>query len=88
MKKRYRKMKKKASRKVREVREGKVVIELPLPIAEVIGGMSEVVEALSREAGVMLMLAVMESECKRIARKKNSWNPERIAYWWGAQAGP
>lgn len=62
-------------------------MELPLPIAEVMMGMTGVVEELSREAGLLLISAVLNSECERIAGKKHSRNPSRTANWWGGEAG-
>jgi len=88
MEKRYRKMARKANGKVREIEGERVVLELPLPVAEVLGGIPEAVEELSRNVGLMLIGAVLESECERVAGKKNLKNPERAAYWWGSQLGP
>jgi transposase-like protein len=88
MEKRYRKMARKANGKVREIEGERVVLELPLPVAEVLGGIPGAVERVSRDVGLMLIGAVMESECERIAGKKNLKNPERAAYWWGSQFGP
>ncbi len=87
MDKRYRKMAKKANGKIREVRDGQVVLELPLPLAEVLAGIPEAVEGLSHEVGFMLVMAVIESECERIAGAKDSKNPMRTANWWGSQIG-
>jgi transposase-like protein len=88
MEKRYRKMSRKANGKVREIGNGTVVLELPLPVAEVLSGIPEAVERISRDVGMMLIGAAMESECERIAGAKNSRNPQRQANWWGSQVGP
>lgn len=88
MVKRYRKMAKKANGKIREVRDGQVILELPLPIADVLAGIHEVVEGLSQEVGLMLIGAVIESECEKIAGQKNIKNPLRTANWWGSQLSP
>lgn len=87
MVKRYRKMTKKANGKIREIADGQVVLELPLPVADVLAGIPEAVERLSHEVGLMLVLAVIESECERIAGTKDSKNPLRTANWWGSQPG-
>ena len=87
MGKRYRKMAKKANGKIREIRDGQVVLEVPLPIADVLAGIPGAVEGLSHEIGLMLVLAVIESECERIAGAKDSKNPLRTANWWGSQLG-
>jgi putative transposase len=88
MKERYRKMQRKANGKIREIKEDKIILELPFPIAEVLMGLPEAVEELSQEAGLMLISALIESECEKIAGKKNMKNPQRTANWWGGQPGP
>lgn len=87
MEKRYRKMARKANGKVREIGKDTVVLELPLPVAEILEGIPEAIEGVSREVGLLLMGAAMESECKRIAGEKDSKNPRRQAYWWGNEIG-
>jgi transposase-like protein len=37
--------------------------------------------------GILLMTAVMESECEQIAGPKGMRNPERTANWWGSDLG-
>ncbi len=87
MVKRYRKMAKKANGKIREIRDGQVVLEIPLPVAEVLAGIPDAVEGLSHEVGLMLVTAVIESECERVAGTKDTKNPLREANWWGSQPG-
>jgi transposase-like protein len=88
MGKRYRKMARKVNGKIREVGEGGVLVELPLPVAEVIGNLPELIGELAQETGLLLMSAAMESECERIAGPKNSKNPLRTANWWGGDLRP
>ena len=88
MGKRYRKMQKKANGKIREIKEGQVILEMPLPIADVLAGLPDAVEGLSQEVGLMLVSAVIESECEQIAGRKNARNPLRTANWWGSQLSP
>ena len=88
MKKRYRKMQKKANGRIREIREGGVLLELSLPVAAVIESIPEVIRELSQEAGLLLMSAAMQSECERIAGPKDSKNPLRRANWWGRDISP
>lgn len=88
MKKRYRKMQKKANGKVREIGESSVVVELPLSVAGVIERLPEVIGELAQEAGLLLMSAAMESECTMIAGPKDSKNPLRMANWWGSDLSP
>ena len=51
MKKRYRNMQKKANGKVREIGDGRVLLELPLPVAGVIESLPEAIRGLAQEAG-------------------------------------
>ena len=88
MKKEYRKMVRKANGKIREIRDGRVTIEVPLPIAEVLMGTTEAVEEIGREVGLMIISAVIESEAERKAGKKDAKDPKREANWWGSQIGP
>ena len=46
------------------------------------------VEELSQDVGLMLISAVIDSECERIAGRKNVRNPLRTANWWGSQLSP
>jgi hypothetical protein len=88
MEKRYRKMQKKVNGKIREIKDGRVLLELPLPMAEVIGGISGVVKELTHEVGLLIVSAAMTSECERIAGPKDSKNPLRTANWWGSELSP
>jgi transposase-like protein len=88
MKKRYRNMQKKANGKVRELGDGRVLLELPLSVAGVIESLPEVIKGLAQEAGLLLMLATMDSECEMIAGPKDSKNPLRVANWWGSDLSP
>jgi len=83
MGKRYRKMVRKVNGKVREVGDEGVVLELPLPVADVIGNLPQLIGGLAQEAGLLLMSAMMDSECERIAGHKDSKNPLR-----GANSAP
>lgn len=87
MEKRYRKMERKANGKIREVRDGKILLELPLPVAEVLEGIPQAVKELSQDVGLLVVSAAMESECERIAGPKHLKNPLRRAYWWGEELG-
>jgi transposase-like protein len=87
MKKEYRTMQRKANGRVREVTGDHVTIELPLPVAEIMLGVPQAIEKMSREVGLMLMSAVMEAEGQKIAGKKGVKNPERTTHWWGSELG-
>ena len=55
MKKRYRNMQKKANGKVREIGGGRVLLEVPLPVAGVIETLPEVIRELAQQTGLLLM---------------------------------
>ena len=88
MGKRYRKMQRKANGKIREIKDEQVILEIPLPVADVLSGIPEAVEGLSQEVGLMLVGAVIKSKCVTIAGQKDIKNPMRTANWWGSQLGP
>jgi len=87
MKKEYRTMGKKSNGKIREVTEESVTLELPLPIAEIMLGMPQAIEQMSREVGLTLMTAAMQAEGLKIAGPKGAKNPGRTAHWWGSDLG-
>jgi transposase-like protein len=87
MKKEYRTMGKKSNGKIREVTEESVTLELPLPIAEIMLGMPQAIEQMSREVGLTLMTAAMQAEGLKIAGPKGAKNPGRTANWWGSDLG-
>ena len=88
MKKRYRKMEKKANGKIREINEGGILLELPLRVAGVIESLPEMIRKLAQEAGLLLMSAAMDSECEMIAGPKDTKNLLRVANWWGRDLSP
>jgi len=71
---------KKTNAKIREIRDEQVVLELPLPVAEVLAGIPEAVEELSREVGLMLVMSVIKSECEKIAGIKDAKNPQTLYF--------
>jgi transposase-like protein len=88
MKKRYRNMQKKANGKIREISDGRILLELPLSVAGVISSLPEVIRGLAQQTGLLLMSAAMHSECEMIAGLKDSKNPLRAANWWGSDLSP
>lgn len=87
MSKEYRIMKRKVNGKVREIRQDRVVMEVPIPMAEIISGAGFIVERMAEELGLMLMFAAMQCEAERLAGQKNRKDPNRQIYWWGQQSG-
>jgi transposase-like protein len=88
MKKRYRNMQKKANGKIREIVEGRVLLELPLPVAGIIESLPEAIRDMAQEAGLLLMSAAMTAECEMVAGPKNTKNLLRTANWWGEELSP
>ncbi len=93
MKRRYRKLQKESrGRRVpivdrAEALSGRVAVELPVSLAEVVGGMSEAIERLAGEAGRRMMGAVLEAEVDSLAGRKGRHDPDRQVYRWGSQGG-
>lgn len=80
-------MQRKANGKIREIAGGQVTVEMPLPLTALMMGMPEVIRELAQDMGLLLMTAVMESECEQIAGPKGMRNPSRTANWWGSELG-
>ena len=93
MARKYRKDAKKASRKGSEIVDrsealaDRVQIELPVSLAEIIEGVSDDIEQLSGEAGLLIMHAVMQGEVEALAGPKGKHDPDRKATRWTKQGG-
>lgn len=70
-----------------QVLAGRVSIELPVSVAQIIEGVSQEVEQLAGEAGLRIMQAVMDAEVESLAGPKGRHNPDRTATRWTAQPG-
>ena len=70
-----------------DVLAGRVNVELPVSVAEVIEGVSEEVERLTGEAGLLIMKAVMDGEVESLAGPKGKHDPDRRATRWTSQPG-
>jgi transposase-like protein len=70
-----------------DVLAGRVSVELPVSLAEVIEGVSEEIERLTGEAGLLIMKAVMDAEVESLAGPKGEHDPERTATRWSSQPG-
>ena len=66
---------------------GRVAVELPVSLAEVIDGVSEEIERLAGAAGLLIMRAVMEAEVASLAGPKGQHDPDRRVFRWGDQPG-
>ena len=70
-----------------ELLEGRIQVELPVRIADVIGGVSADIEELTGQAGLAIMQAVMEAEVEHLVGAKGRHNPDRTTSRWGSQSG-
>ncbi|MFH0980847.1 MAG: IS256 family transposase, partial [Planctomycetota bacterium] len=66
---------------------GRVEVALPVSLAEVIEGLSEEVERLTGEAGLLIMKAVMDAEVESLAGPRGRHDPQRRATRWTHQPG-
>lgn len=67
--------------------DGRVSIELPVSVAQIIEGVSQEAEQLAGEAGLLIMKAVMDQEVALLAGPKGKHDPDRTATRWTAQPG-
>jgi len=65
----------------------RVSVELPVSVAEVIDGVSEEVERLTGQAGLLIMKAVMDAEVESLAGPKGKHDPGRRTTRWTPQQG-
>src|SRR5215510_11823644 len=70
-----------------QVLDGRVSIELPLSVAEIIEGVRGEAEQLAGEAGLLIMRAVMDAEVASLAGPKGKHDPNRTATRWTSQPG-
>jgi len=70
-----------------DILAGRVQVELPVSLVEVIGGVSGEVERLAGEAVVLIMKAVMDGEVASLAGPKGKHDPDRKATRWAGQQG-
>jgi transposase-like protein len=62
-------------------------IQMILPLAGIVGMLQEGVGHLMREAGLMLMMGIMEEEVRHVAGERHTQNPDRQASRWGKEKG-
>jgi putative transposase len=62
-------------------------IQMVLPLAEIVGLLQEGVGHLMREAGLLLMMGVMEEEVRHVVGARSVPNPERQTSRWGKEQG-
>lgn len=88
MRKPYQIQSQKAVLKFRQwVAEQSPVVQLMLPLANVVAMLQEGVGNLLREAGLQLMGMIMEEEARQLAGERHQPNAERRAWRWGRERG-
>lgn len=70
-----------------EALSGRVTVELPVSLAEVVAGVSDEIERLAGKAGLLLMDAVLKAEVDSLAGRQGRHDPNRQVYRWGSQGG-
>ncbi len=76
-----------ASRFEKQVESTDPVIQLALPMKQVVGWLQEGVGELLRQAGTQLMQLVMEDEVQRLLGDKHRPDNARRGYRWGSESG-
>jgi len=93
MSQKYQKRTQRSRRKSPVVFGGQVVghdgasVQLRLPIAEVLAGVHDAVEAVAAEAGLLVMRTIIEDEVEQHAGRRYRHAPERPAFRWGSEEG-
>ena len=62
-------------------------IQTILPLSEIVGLLQEGVGHLMREAGLLLMMGIMEEEVRHVVGERSVPNRERQASRWGKEQG-
>lgn len=62
-------------------------IQMVLPLAGIVGLLQEGVGNLMREAGLLLMMGVMEEEVRHVVGERHAQNRDRQASRWGKERG-
>lgn len=88
MQKRYQIDKQRAVQKFRRfATEVNPTVQMMLPMAGIVGMLQEGVGHLMREAGLLLMMGVMEEEVQYVVGERYAPNKERQANRWGKEQG-
>jgi hypothetical protein len=88
MQKRYQIDKQRAVQQFRRIAsEGNPNIQMVLPLAGIVSMLQEGVGHLMREAGLLLMMGVMDEEVRHIAGERSMPNPDRQVNRWGKERG-
>ena len=66
---------------------GRIAVELPVSLAEVIDGVGDEIERLAGAAGMLIMREVLGAEVASLAGPRGRHDPQRKLFRWGHQAG-
>jgi putative transposase len=67
--------------------DGNPVVQMVLPLAEMVGWLRQGVGALIRQAGLQLMQLLMEEEVRELVGERSRQLPDRMANRWGKERG-
>jgi len=79
--------KQRSIRKFREIAEQGSTVQLVLPMVEIMQMVQDGCGQLLREAGLRLMMLVMEEEAERLVGPRHQQDESRVGYRWGSEAG-
>lgn len=79
--------KQRSIRKFREIAEQGAEVQLVLPMVEIMQLVQDGCGQLLREAGLRLMMLVMEEEAERLVGPRHQPDESRTGYRWGSESG-
>jgi transposase-like protein len=71
----------------RVVSRDDAAVQLVLPVAEILAGVSDAVEAVAAEAGLLVMKSLIDDEVEQVVGARYQRPAERQAYRWGTEDG-
>ena len=71
--------------RVDQLNETEGTVQLSLPIAEILAGVSDAVERVTGEAGILIMKALIDEEVEQLAGERYTHDEERQARRWGRE---
>ena len=71
--------------KIDRINHDERTVQLSLPIAEIVAGVSDAVERVAGEAGLLVMKALIDEEVEQLAGKRYEHQEGRQARRWGGQ---
>jgi putative transposase len=87
VKEKYQRKERKSNHKFEIVRGQELLVQVPLPMAEVWAEMQAQVEELTGQAGLQILRAILENEVTRRVGPPHRTNPTAGCVRWGKQPG-